>query len=71
MKGLGLEHKHYNYGQHIVMLVAYWLVGIITITILLINYFPLLSTEKYVLILQFIWKAYQTQKSVLVVHTIY
>ena len=31
MKGLGLEHKHYNDGQHIVRLVANWLVGIITI----------------------------------------
>ena len=70
MKGLGLEHKHYNDGQHIVRLVANWLVGIITITVL-INYFTLLLTKKYVLILQFIWKAYQTQKSVLVVHTIY
>ena len=70
MKGLGQEHKHYNDGQQIVRLVANWLVGIITITVL-INYFPLLLTEKYVLILQFIWKAYQTQKSVLVVHTIY
>ena len=53
MKGLGLEHKHYNDGQHIVRLVANWLVGIITITVL-INYFTLLLTEKYVLILQFI-----------------
>ena len=70
MKGLGLEHKHYNDGQHIVRLVANWLVGIITITVL-INYFTLLLTEKYVLILQFIWKAYQTQKSVLVIHKIY
>ena len=70
MKGLGLEHKHYNDGQHIVRLVANWLVGIITITVL-INYFPLLLTEKYVLILQFIWKAYQTQKSVLIIHKIY
>ena len=70
MKGLGQEHKHYNDGQQIVRLVANWLVGIITITVL-INYFTLLLTEKYVLILQFIWKAYQTQKSVLVVHTIY
>ena len=70
MKGLGLEHKHYNDGQHIVRLVANWLVGIITITVL-INYFTLLLTEKYVLILQFIWKAYQTQKSVLIIHKIY
>ena len=70
MKGLGQEHKHYNDGQQIVRLVANWLVGIITITVL-INYFTLLLTEKYVLILQFIWKAYQTQKSVLVVHKIY
>ena len=70
MKGLGQEHKHYNDGQQIVRLVANWLVGIITITVL-INYFTLLLTKKYVLILQFIWKAYQTQKSVLVVHTIY
>ena len=70
MKGLGQEHKHYNDGQQIVRLVANWLVGIITITVL-INYFPLLLTEKYVLILQFIWKAYQTQKSVLVIHKIY
>ena len=70
MKGLGQEHKHYNDGQQIVRLVANWLVGIITITVL-INYFTLLLTEKYVLILQFIWKAYQTQKSVLVIHKIY
>ena len=32
MKGLGLDNKHYNDGQHIVRLVvANWLVGIIII----------------------------------------
>ena len=31
MQGLGLEHKHYSDGQHIVRLVANWLVGIIII----------------------------------------
>ena len=69
MKGLGLEHKHYTDDQHIVRLVANWLLGIITIIDKLFSF--VILTEKYVLILQFIWNAYQTQKSVLIIHKIY